>query len=139
VIVDGFHSDFASVRVAWRAKRRGKMFLVTDAMPPVGAQDGGFVLGPYRIAVEGGRCLTEDGVLAGSALDMATGVRNCIQRVGIPTDEALRMASTYPAEFLGLDSELGLIAPGYLADLVVFDNQINVSGVMVRGRLEEVA
>lgn len=134
IIVDGHHVHFASVRVAWRAKERGKLFLVTDAMPPVGSPDmREFSLGPHEIRVEGGRCITKDGVLAGSALDMATAVRNCIQKVGIPTDEALRMASTYPAEFLGLGKSLGRIRPGYRANLAIFNNQIRVSSVVVNG------
>lgn len=135
IIVDGFHVDFASVRVAIRAKAsKYRMMLVTDAMPPVGdPKNGGFQLGDYSIKVEGGKCVTGDGVLAGSALDMATGVRNCIQKVGLPTEEALRMASTYPAEFLGLGDELGRIAPGYRANMVVFNNQIQVSASVVGG------
>lgn len=133
IIVDGHHVDFAAVRVAWRAKPRGKMLLVTDAMPPVGSAVTTFALGEHVIAVREGRCVTEDGVLAGSALDMATAVRNCVQKVGIPIDEALRMASTYPAEFLGLDAVLGHIAPGYRANLTIFDDRMQVSAVVVEG------
>lgn len=141
IIIDGFHSDFVSARVAMRAKARRKMMLVTDAMPPVGADDpeAGFRLGEYEIRVERGRCVTDDDVLAGSALDMATAVRNCVQKVGLPRDEALRMASTYPAEFLGLGSELGRIAVGYRANLSIFNNQMVVSAVVVEGEYEEVA
>lgn len=141
IIVDGFHSDFVSARVAMRAKASRKMMLVTDAMPPVGIgeSDAGFQLGDYKIHVEGGRCVTDDGVLAGSTLDMATAVRNCVQKVGLPKDEALRMASTYPAEFLGLGAELGRIAPGYRANLTILNNQMVVSGVVVEGEYQEVA
>jgi N-acetylglucosamine-6-phosphate deacetylase len=80
-----------------------------------------------------GRCQTEDGTLAGSALDMATAVRNCVQHIGIPKDEALRMGSTYLAEFLGVDGRLGHIAPDYEASLVILDNEIDVQGTFVRG------
>lgn len=133
LIVDGYHCHFASVAVAYRAKRPGKCFLVTDAMPPVGGSAGGYALGPLSITVENGKCVTEDGTLAGSALDMATAVRHCVQRVGIPMDEALRMASLYPAQYLGVDDRLGRIRPGYVANLVVFDNQIRVRGVFLDG------
>lgn len=133
IIVDGHHVHYSVVRIAWRTKRRGRLFLVTDAMPPVGGTVDEFRLGRYEIAAKNGRCVTADGVLAGSALDMATAVRNCVQHVGIPKDEALRMASTYPAEFLGLGGSLGRIAPGYKADFAVFNNQIRVSGVIVQG------
>lgn len=139
IIVDGFHVHFSSVKVAWNAKKRGKMFLVTDSMPPVGTLDGNFQLGPYSIRVENGKCITGDNILAGSALNMATAVRNCIQKVGIPKDEALRMASTYPAQYLSLDKELGYIAPGYNASLTIFNNEINVSAVVINGDLSHVA
>ena len=133
IIVDGYHVHFSSVRVAWHAKQKRKMILVTDAMPPVGSPMTHFRLGAYDIEVHEGRCTTPDGVLAGSALDMATAVRNCVQQVGIPKDEALRMASTYPAEYIGLEKMLGRIAPGYQANLTIFNNQIHVSAVIVNG------
>lgn len=133
IIVDGFHADFVSVRVAIRAKGSRRTLLVTDAMPPVGSEDAHFQLGDYEITVDGGRCVTADGTLAGSALDMATAVRNCVQRLGIPLDEALRMASTYPAEFLGLDDQLGRVSAGYRANLAIFNNQLVVSAVVVEG------
>jgi N-acetylglucosamine-6-phosphate deacetylase len=79
-------------------------------------------------------CSTAEGTLAGSALDMATAVRNTVERVGLPLDEACRMASTYPAEFLGLGSELGRIAPGYRADLVVLDAALHVRGTWIGGQ-----
>jgi len=135
IIVDGFHVHFSSVKVAWNAKKRGKMFLVTDSMPPVGAIDSKFQLGPYSIRVKNGKCITDGNTLAGSVLDMATAVRNCVQKVGIPKDEALRMASTYPAQYLSLDDELGYIAPGYRANLAIFNNEINVSSVIINGDL----
>lgn len=135
IIVDGFHVDFEGVKLAYKAKTRGKLFLVTDAMPPVGQSPvTGFKLGTYDIRVEGGKLLTGDGVLAGSALDMASAVRNCVQKIGIPTDEALRMASSYKADFLGLSKSYGYIAPGYKANLTVFNNQIHVYATVVEGK-----
>jgi len=109
-------------------------------MPPVGDPlNQGYHLSGYDIQVKDGMCLTEGGILAGSALDMATAIRNCIQHVGLPKDEALRMASTYPAEFLGVDNELGYIAPGYRANLAVFNNQIHVLATVVNGEYSEVS
>lgn len=133
IIADGHHVDFAAIRVALHAKDRGKVLLVTDAMPPVGCNQSRYRLGPYDVHVHDGRCLTPDGVLAGSALDMATAVRNCVNEIGISKDEALRMASTYPANFLGLGNELGHIKENYRANLAVFDNQIAVKAVIVEG------
>lgn len=135
IIVDGHHVHDAAVRLAWKAKPRGKLFLVTDAMPPVGAPPGDFQLYGQTVTVRDGRCVSVDGRLAGSALDMATAVRNCVRRIGIPLDEALRMASTYPAEFLGVDGRRGRIAPGMAADLVLLDEDLTVRATWVAGKM----
>lgn len=134
LIVDGFHVHDAALRVAIAAKPAGKMMLVTDAMPPVGGEHEDFSLYGVPMTCRNGKCTTADGTLAGSALDMASAVRNTVQRVGLPLAEACRMASTYPAEFLGLGGELGRIAPGYRADLVWLDPELQVRGTWIAGR-----
>lgn len=140
VIADGHHVRDAMLRLAWRAKAPRRLFLVTDAMSVVGAENGdgngngnGFMLLGESITVAEGRCLTADGRLAGSALDMAAAVRHCVRRLGIPLAEALRMASTYPAEFLGVADRHGRIAPGYAADLVHLDDDLRVRATWIGG------
>ena len=122
IIVDGYHVHPAALRVALHAKPRGKVFLVTDAMPPVGADDPTFRLNGETITCKDGKCTNEAGTLAGSALDMAAAVRNTVDTLGVDLAEALRMASQYPAAFVGLERTHGRIAPGFAADLVVFEN-----------------
>jgi N-acetylglucosamine-6-phosphate deacetylase len=137
-ICDGWHVDFAVLKTAFRAKPAGKAFLVTDATSCVGSDIREFSIGGIRVLVdESGRCVTPEGVLAGSSLDMATAVRNAVQHVGVPRDEALRMASLYPATFLGLESTIGRIAPGCRASLVVFDNEMFVHDVIFEGRVPD--
>ena len=133
LIVDGHHVHPASLRVAIAAKPRGKMLLVTDAMPPVGADHPVFVLNGETITAKDGICQTAQGVLAGSALDMAGAVRNAVQMLGLPLGEAVRMASTYPADFLGLGDSHGRIAAGYQADLVVLDDEYQVQQSWIAG------
>jgi len=133
IIADGHHVHPASLRVAIAAKSRGKMLLVTDAMPPVGADRPDYVLNGETIVVKDGICQTAQGVLAGSALDMASAVRNAVQLLGLSLEEAARMASTYPAEFLGLGGSHGRIAPGYRADLVVLDDEYRVQRSWIGG------
>ena len=137
IIVDGFHVHKRSVAAAWRAKRPGKLFLVTDAMAPVGAEMGSFVSAGETISVSDGCCRTPDGRLAGSALDMASAVGNCVRDVGIPLDEALRMAATYPAEFLLLDHRLGKIETGFDASLVWLDKELSVRATWIDGDCEQ--
>lgn len=119
LIVDGMHVDAAMLRLALRGL--GRPMLVTDAMPPVGGTRCGFTLHGENISVRGSSCVTRDGTLAGTALDMATAVRNCIRLLGVSLPDALRFASANPAAFLGLDQVLGRLAPGYRADMVAFD------------------
>ncbi|HEU0195621.1 MAG TPA: N-acetylglucosamine-6-phosphate deacetylase [Nevskiaceae bacterium] len=124
LIVDGHHVHPASLRVAIAAKARGKCVLVTDAMPPVGSDDPSYTLNGQTIVARDGICQSEAGVLAGSALDMATGVRNLVEMVGLPLTEASRMASTYPAAWLGLGRTHGRLAAGYRADFAVLDDAL---------------
>lgn len=139
LIVDGYHVHDASLRVAIAARPRGKMMLVTDAMPPVGGEREDFELYGVTMTCRDGQCTTADGTLAGSALDMASAVRNTVTRLGLPLDEACRMASQYPAQFIGLGGELGRIAPGYRADLVVLDHDLQVQGTWIAGEGNAVA
>jgi N-acetylglucosamine-6-phosphate deacetylase len=119
LIVDGEHVHPSMLRLALRGA--GQPLLVTDAMPPVGGTRSSFVLGGRNVRVTNGRCEREDGTLAGAALDMASAVRNCVRLLDAPLPSALRMASTAPARFLGLDVRLGRLAPGYRADVIAFD------------------
>lgn len=133
VIADGHHVHWASLRASWKSKASGKMFCVTDAMPCVGSSVAEFDIGSLHVQVRNGRCETDDGTLAGSALDMATAVRNLTQKVGVPLPESLRMANVYPAKFAGL-SPVGHLVHGAPADFIIFDNQVRVSDVYVGGR-----
>ena len=76
------------------------------------------------------------GSLAGSALDMATAVRNAVRMLGLPLEEAARMASRYPAEFLGLGDRYGRIAPGYAADFALLDDALDVRATWIAGDME---
>lgn len=135
IIVDKYHVDPATLRVALKAKARGKMILVTDAMPTVGAAEKRFVLNGETIVAEHGRCATANGTLAGSDLDMIGAVKNTHELLCVELGEALRMASAYPAAMLGLDHTLGYLRPGYQADLIAFDARFHVSHSWIKGQL----
>ena len=134
LIVDGHHVHPASLRVALASKPRGRCLLVTDAMPSVGAADKAFQLNGRAISVADGKCVTADGTLAGSDLDMAAAVKNAMRMLHLDTAEAVRMASKYPAEAIGLGAELGQIKAGYRANLVLTDQQMNVIDTWIDGR-----
>jgi N-acetylglucosamine-6-phosphate deacetylase len=133
IIVDGHHVDPVMLKLALRCKRHDKFMLVTDAMPPVGSPEPSFVLQGRTIHVKDGVCRDENGTLAGTGLDMATAVRNAVSLLGLEIAEAARMASEYPAAFLGLDHQLGRIAPGYRANLALLDDDLRVRRTWIEG------
>jgi N-acetylglucosamine-6-phosphate deacetylase len=133
IIVDGHHVDPVVLRLALRCKRRDRFVLVTDAMPSVGAEQKSFSLLGKTITVKDGVCVDEDGTLAGSNIDMATAVRNTVRLLHVGIADAVRMASYYPADFLGLSREFGRIAPGYRANLVIADDELNVLETWIDG------
>jgi N-acetylglucosamine-6-phosphate deacetylase len=119
MIVDGVHVHPATLRLALRG--RARPMLVTDAMPPVGGSRAWFRLYGEDVTVQDGRCMRKDGTLAGSLLDMASALRNCVRLLDVPLESALQFASVNPAQFLGLGHWLGRLAPGYRADMVALD------------------
>ena len=133
LIVDGHHVHPVTLRQAIKAKAKGKMMLVTDAMHTVGQGASRFDLMGSPIVSENGKVTTLNGTLAGSNLDMATAVRNTVQQVGLGLEEALRMASLYPAQFLKLDYKIGRIAKGFQADLVLIDDHMQVQQTWIKG------
>ncbi len=133
LIVDMHHVSAASLRIALAAKGADRMMLITDAMSTVGSDLQEFALNGRRIVRRAGRLTTENGTLAGSDLDMASAVRNAVRHLGLDAPTALRMASTNPAEFLGLGEELGRIAPGRRANLVLLDDNLEVQGTWIDG------
>jgi N-acetylglucosamine-6-phosphate deacetylase len=134
IIVDGHHTDPVVLRIALKCKPHDRFMLVTDAMPSVGTTDDSFVLQGRRIRVQGHACLDEDGRLAGSNIDMASSVRNAVAMLGVSLPEAVRMASEWPANFLGLGHQYGRIAPGYRANLALADEELNVLETWIDGR-----
>ncbi len=134
LIVDLFHVSAPSLRIALSARGWERTILVTDAMSTVGTDIRSFALGGRVITRADGRLTTSDGTIAGSDLDMATAVRNTVEALGLPVEAALHMASRAPAEFLGLGSELGRIAPGYRASLVLLDEGLEVTETWMDGQ-----
>jgi N-acetylglucosamine-6-phosphate deacetylase len=133
LIVDGHHVHAETMKIALRAKNHDRFVLVSDAMPSVGAATTSFQIQGRTITVMGDKIVDEEGRLAGAHLDMASAVRNTVDTLGVPLAGALRMASTYPAEFLRLSATTGRIAPGLRADLVLVDETVNVIKTWING------
>ncbi len=136
LIVDGHHVDYASCQLAIKTKPKGKVFLVTDAMPPVGTDQTEFALYDRTVYVSNGKLTSTTGELAGSSLDMANAVKNTHFGLKISLDEALRMAGLYPAEYLYQDQEVirGALKIGKQADMVVLNDDLTVSETWIGGK-----
>ncbi|HDY8185236.1 TPA: N-acetylglucosamine-6-phosphate deacetylase [Vibrio vulnificus] len=136
IIADGFHVDYANIRIAHKIKGE-KLVLVTDATAPAGANMDYFIFVGKKVYYRDGKCVDENGTLGGSALTMIEAVQNTVEHVGIALDEALRMATLYPAKVIGVDAQLGRIKKGYIANLTIFDRDFNVKATVVNGQYEQ--
>ncbi|MEO8667630.1 MAG: N-acetylglucosamine-6-phosphate deacetylase [Bauldia sp.] len=134
LIVDLHHVAAANLRLAIAARGWERTILISDAMPTVGSDIDCFTLDGRPVIRRNGRLTNAEGVLAGSDLDMATAVRNSVSTLGLPIEAALHMASRAPAEFLGLGSDFGRIAPGYRANLVLLDDNLRVIDTWIDGK-----
>lgn len=132
IIVDGLHVDYVNVRNAKRLKG-DKLCLVTDATAPAGANIDEFIFSGKTIYYRNGLCVDENGTLSGSTLTMIEGVRNLVLYANIALDEALRMASLYPARAMGKDKALGSIESGKVANLTAFTHDFKILKTIVNG------
>ncbi len=136
IIADGLHVSYANVRTAKKLKGE-KLCLVTDATAAAGSDIDQFIFAGKTIYYRNGLCVDENGTLSGSALTMIEGVRNLVEHVNIALDEALRMATLYPARAMGVAERLGTLESGKVANLTVFSRDFNIIKTIVNG--DEVA
>lgn len=132
IIADGLHVHYANVRNAKRIKG-DKLVLVTDATAPAGAEIDKFIFAGKTIYYRNGLCVDENGTLSGSAITMIESVRNAVEHVGIALDEALRMATLYPAQAMGVEKQLGTVEAGKVANLTVFTRDFKITKTFVNG------
>lgn len=133
LIADGVHVHPASIALALSAKRRGRVFLVSDAMAVAGSDRSAFDLGGRRIQRAGGRLTLADGTLAGADLTLSQAVAVMAGPVGLPLAEALAMATRLPSEAVGVGAHHGRLAPDRAADLVHLSDSLALAGVWRAG------
>ena len=136
IIVDGFHSEFPAVEIAKKIMKN-RLYLITDAVSPAGTTDmKEFMFEGNRVLYQNGKCISPEGTLGGSALVMIDGVKNLVQKVNQPLEEALRMATSYPAKFISVEDRYGYIKEGFIADLTYFDDNFKIKGTISKGNLQ---
>ncbi|MGG7098698.1 N-acetylglucosamine-6-phosphate deacetylase [Clostridium sardiniense] len=134
-ISDGIHIAYPALRVAYKQKGTDKVLLITDAMMACGMPNGVYSLGGQEVNVENGAARIKSGSLAGSILTLDKAVRNVYNNSDYPLNEVVKMASYNGAKHCKVEDRKGLIKEGYDADLVIFDEDINVKKVIVNGKL----
>lgn len=124
VVADGYHVDFAAIRIAKKILQ-DRMFLITDAVTENPN-------GRYAHLLAGEKYIVPDGTLSGSALTMLKAVKNSVRELGGTLEESLRMASLYPARVMGLEHRIGRIAPGFDENFIVLDPELQLINVFDR-------
>ncbi len=117
IVPDGLHVNFTMIKLAKKLMGE-RLFIITDAVTDT-------IEGPYQHTLNVDKYETQ-GILSGSALTMAKGVKNCVEKCDIPLEEALRMASLYPAKVLGIDDKIGKIEKGFNENFVALDKELKV-------------
>jgi N-acetylglucosamine-6-phosphate deacetylase len=135
MICDGIHLHKAAVKMAIKLKGKDGIILISDAMMAAGLKDGKYALGGQDVYVKGGAARLKDGTLAGSTLTLNRAVYNMVHLYGVPLKDAVRMASLNPAKNIGIDDQKGSIEIGKDADLILFDEDIQVSCAIVNGNI----
>ncbi len=137
-IADGCHLPAELLSLMYKIKGADRICLVTDSMRAAGLPDGEYLLGSLE---SGQKCIVEDGVaklpdrsaFAGSVATMDRLVRTFLNLTEAPLYQVVKMASLTPAKLLNISDRKGSIAIGKDADLLVFDDNINIEKIMVRG------
>ncbi|WP_392397365.1 N-acetylglucosamine-6-phosphate deacetylase [Photobacterium lucens] len=134
LIADGIHVHPVMMQLAYRMKGYQKLALITDCMRAGGLSDGKYQLGAQMITVTNGEARTDDGSLAGSTCSLDQALRNMIMLAGVPEWEAVQMATSVPAKYLGIDDKLGFIKPGYNASFALLDPQFQIQATLIDGQ-----
>ncbi len=134
LIADGLHVEADVINIALRAKpETTNLFLVSDAMSPAGTDITEFQLNQRRVLRQSNKLTLEDGTLAGADLDLVSAIRFIVENTDLTLESAIKMATAYPAQCLGLEQELGLLRPGVSANFIHLDTGNQLTGVWRSG------
>ena len=132
LIADGVHVEEAAMRLLLQAKGPACVILISDGLSATGMPDGKYMLGGFEVTVTGGVCRNAEGKLAGSTLTLDRALRNVVA-LGVPLQDAVRMLTANPAKLLGIEFKKGALRTGADADIVLLDENLQVSNVWTRG------
>jgi N-acetylglucosamine-6-phosphate deacetylase len=134
MICDKIHLCPDMIRLAFKVKPADKIAMITDSMSATGLEDGDYSLGGLAVIVKDGAArLTSDGALAGSTLQLNTALKNVHEVTGLPLSRLVRAVSLNQATSLGLEG-LGKVEAGYTADVVLLNDDFQVTAAFVDGQ-----
>ena len=138
IIADGYHVHPAIIKLLRRVKPISKIILVTDSLKPTKQTSGKLIANGEEVYIEDGLFKRKsDDTIAGSSLTMIEGVKNLVENMNVPIDDALRMASCNPATVISKQAKIGYLLPGRDADVTVFDKNFNVEMTIVKGKIRK--
>ncbi len=135
LILDGVHVNYAAAKALLRTKGKDKLILITDSLEAAGLENGKYLLGNQDVYVKDGEARLIDGTLAGSIVSMNVAVKNAYEHLGLSLNEAVNLASYNPAQSLN-EPLLGEIKVGNYADIIFFDDQIQIQQTLIKGQMK---
>lgn len=135
LILDGVHVNYAAAKALLRTKGKDKLILITDSLEAAGLENGKYLLGNQDVYVKDGEARLINGTLAGSIVSMNVAVKNAYEHLGLTLNEAVNLASYNPAQSLN-EPLLGEIKVGNYADIIFFDDNIQIQQTMIKGQLK---
>ena len=135
LILDGVHVNYAAAKALLRTKGKDKLILITDSLEAAGLENGKYLLGNQDVYVKDGEARLIDGTLAGSIVSMNVAVKNAYEHLELTLYEAVNLASYNPAQSLN-EPLLGEIKVGNYADIIFFDDNIQIQQTMIKGQLK---
>ena len=134
LICDGVHVAPEAVKLAYRAKAKDKLVLITDSAPAAGLPEGKYRMGGADVVVRDGAVFLEDGTLTGGSISLFEAMKNLTRFAGIPLEDAIPAATANPARLLGVYSEVGSLEVGKRADFIVLGADDSLRDVYVGGK-----
>ena len=134
IIVDLHHVHPSLIEMSYKQKPKGKLFFVSDSMATINHGEPSFELYDEVVSESNGRLINSEGKLAGSSITQIDAIKNAYTSCNITLNDAIAMATSYPAEYLGVSDYLGSLKANYRADLAHFDIDFNVKNVWVAGK-----
>ena len=137
LIADGVHNHPAAVRMAFRMFGADRIILISDSMEATGLPEGVYQLGGQSVTVKDKKAVLTDhpDTIAGSVTNLYDCMVQCVQKMQIPLEDAVRAATENPSRAIGIDDVHGKIAPGYLADIVLMDKNLEIQSIMQAGKI----